>query len=588
MTQVERDKKHDLLTVVLEDYFHVGALNGLISPHQWGRFETRFERNTLKALELLKRFDVKATFFVLGWIAERCPELIAEVANRGHEIANYGFYHRNVRQMTREEFRDDARRSRDTLEIACSKRVIGYRIPQGLRSSSDLWMLDVLAEEGYVYDSSIVPGFRSSAADARFRFAYQHERNGRELWEFPHATWSCLGYLVPISGGNYFRQIPHTLLKHAVAHWKRSFDAPFMMYFHVWELDPDQPRISAASLMARTRQYRKLNKMHWVLGEYLKKYKFGTIADYLGCDLRATALPARPLREDSGIVVHTSNASAGGRAPRTPVTIVVPCFNERPALPYLANTLDSVGKLLGRDYVLSLIFVDDGSDDGTWEVLNRLFGNRENCRLVQHPRNLGVAAAILTGIRHANTEIVCSIDCDCSYDPHELMQMIPLLTGDVDLVTASPYHPKGRVMNVPAWRLTLSKGASWLYGKVLRHKLATYTSCFRIYRRSKVVDLQLSELGYLGVTETLCLLDLQGARLVEFPTTLQVRILGRSKMKVVKTIVGHLHNLLTMRRMRRLIDRNSRLVLQSNDPTPPIDDQRTTVGSKLTQGKSND
>ena len=153
--------------------------------------------------------------------------------------------------------------------------------------------------------------------------------------------------------------------------------------------------------------------MHWVLGEYLKKYKFGTIADYLGCDLRATALPAPPLREDSGIVVHTSNASAGDRAPRTPVTIVVPCFNERPALPYLANTLDSVGKLLGRDYVLSLIFVDDGSDDGTWEVLNRLFGNRENCRLVQHPRNLGVAAAILTGIRHANTEIVCSIDCDC-------------------------------------------------------------------------------------------------------------------------------------------------------------------------------
>ena len=188
MTQIESGDKHDLLTVVLEDYFHVGALNGLISPHQWSRFEPRFESNTLKTLELLKRFDVKATFFVLGWIAERCPQLIAEVANQGHEIANYGFYHRNVRQMTREEFRDDARRSRDTLEIACGKRVVGYRIPQGLRSSSDLWMLDVLAEEGYAYDSSIVPGFYSDAADARYRFAYKHENNGRELWEFPHAT----------------------------------------------------------------------------------------------------------------------------------------------------------------------------------------------------------------------------------------------------------------------------------------------------------------------------------------------------------------------------------------------------------------
>src|SRR5713101_7186675 len=172
MTQVERDKKHDLLTVVLEDYFHVGALNGLISPHQWGRFEPRFESNTLKTLEPLKRYDVKATFFVLGWIAERCPELIAEVANRGHEIANYGFYHRNVRQMPREEFRDDARRSRDTLEIACSKRVIGYRIPHGLRSSSGLWMLDGRGGAGCVFGPSLVPRFRASAADARFRFAY--------------------------------------------------------------------------------------------------------------------------------------------------------------------------------------------------------------------------------------------------------------------------------------------------------------------------------------------------------------------------------------------------------------------------------
>src|SRR5512146_285325 len=102
--------KHDLLTVVLEDYFHVGALSGLITPNQWYRFETRFERNTLKTLDLLKRHEVRATFFVLGWIAEQNPDLIAEIARQGHEIANYGFYHRNVRQMTREEFREDARR----------------------------------------------------------------------------------------------------------------------------------------------------------------------------------------------------------------------------------------------------------------------------------------------------------------------------------------------------------------------------------------------------------------------------------------------------------------------------------------------
>jgi len=545
--------KHDLLTVVLEDYFHVGALSGLIPPNQWYRFETRFERNTLKTLDLLKLHEVRATFFVLGWIAQQNPDLIAEIARQGHEIANYGFYHRNVCQMTREEFRDDARRSRDVLQAASGRRVVGFRIPQGLRSSSDLWMLDVLAEEKYLYDSSL---FRPlpNGHGSRNRTLYQHESNSGKLWEFPHATLNCLKYDLPISGGNYFRQIPHTLLKHVVARWKETSDAPFMIYFHVWELDPDLPRISAASWLTRTRQYRKLGKMSWVLADYLSKYKFGSIADYLDCDTQ----PATP-HVESPIRVETAAKPLPEKAVKIPVTVVIPCFNERTALAYLANTLKSVRTLLEQDYVVSLVFVDDASTDGSWELMNRLFGDWKNCRLVQHPQNLGVAAAILTGIRHATNEIVCSMDCDCTYDPHELMQMIPRLQDDVDLVTASPYHPDGRVMNVPRWRLTLSKGASWLYGKILRHKLATYTSCFRVYRRSKVVDLQLREFGYLGVVETLALLDLRGASIREFPTTLHVRILGYSKMKVAKTIVGHLRNLWRIWRMRQLIDRHARV-----------------------------
>jgi glycosyltransferase involved in cell wall biosynthesis len=224
---------------------------------------------------------------------------------------------------------------------------------------------------------------------------------------------------------------------------------------------------------------------------------------------------------------------------------------------------------------LSFIFVDDGSNDGTWEVLQRLFGAREDCRLVQHPHNRGVAAAILTGIRHAESEIVCSIDCDCSYDPHDLMQMVPLLTADVDLVTASPYHPQGKVMNVPQWRLGLSKGASWLYRKVLRNKLDTYTSCFRVYRRSLLVDLQLREFGYLGVVEILGLLDLQGARIVEFPATLRVRILGHSKMKIARTIIGHLRNLWRMRQIRRLMDENGQMLARSMAHSGKVEHQKS-------------
>jgi len=560
-------EQRDLMTVVLEDYFHVGAMRGLISPHQWNRFETRFESNTLKALDLLKNNDVKATFFVLGWIAERQPELVAEIARQGHEIANYGYAHRDVQQMTRGEFRDDARRSRDLLEIASGRRVLGFRIPQGLRSDEDLWVLDILAEEGYVYDSSVVP-YRYDRAS---RGAFLDENDGRELWEFPHATMNLFGYLLPISGGNYFRQIPHTLLQHAVARWKRQFDTPFMMYFHVWELDPDQPRISAASWLAQTRQYRNLKKMDWVLADYFTKYKFDSIANFLGVN----TTPDTPVAERTKLPAPPIEVLAPPVA-RVPVSIVVPCFNERPALPYLSNTLESVSKLLSKDYETHFVFVDDGSTDGTWELLNRLFGSRQDCRLVKHEVNRGVAASILTGIRYASDEIVCSMDCDCTYDPHELAHMIPLLTPDVDLVTASPYHPQGgRVMNVPQWRLVLSKGASWLYSKVLRHKLHTYTSCFRVYHRSAVADLELQEMGFLGVSETLALLDLRGHNIREFPTTLYVRILGQSKMKVLRNIVGHLKNLWRMRQMRRLLDRDGQFLAalqpepHSEPPTPP-------------------
>ncbi len=152
-----------------------------------------------------------------------------------------------------------------------------------------------------------------------------------------------------------------------------------------------------------------------------------------------------------------------------------------------------------------------------------------------------MAAAILTGIRHVDSEIVCSIDCDCTYDPHQLARADPACsTEGVDLVTASPYHPQGTVRNVPGWRLAMSRTLSLAYRQVLHHKLATYTSCFRVYRRGAVAGLSLQEGGFLGVIEMLGLLDLAGGSIVECPAALEVRLLGRSKMKIVRTVAGHL------------------------------------------------
>lgn len=149
--------------------------------------------------------------------------------------------------------------------------------------------------------------------------------------------------------------------------------------------------------------------------------------------------------------------------------------------------------------------------------------------LLRHERNRGIAAGILTGIRHATTEVVASIDCDCSYDPSDLQRLLPLLTEGVAMVTASPYHPEGEVTHVPVWRLALSRAASFLYRRVLRHQLYTYTSCFRVYRRQAIRHLALQQEGFLGIVEMLGDLDRRGETIVECPARLESRVLANRK-----------------------------------------------------------
>lgn len=530
--------KQHILTVALEDYFQVGAFNRLIQQGQWYRFETRLEKNTERVLALLERHNLRATFFVLGWIADQFPELVKRVADRGHEIASKGYYHRGLTNITPQEFREDLLRSREALEHAAKRKVVGFRVADGWFRPEELWALGTLAEAGYQYDSSIAPLGRTFAHEPHRHFVHQEHTPHGPIWELPIATRRVCGFDIPIAGGNYIRQLPPFLIRRAIARWDRTIDSPLVFYFHAWELDPEQPTISASSRLTRIRHYRNLHKMEGYLEHFFQKYRFTTAASYLGLStVLDTPSPRQfaPLPEANNDVEPLPESSE-----KTPITIVVPCYNEELILPYLSNTLTSVKKRLGHAYDITYALVDDGSKDRTWEGLQKTFDGQPGYELYRHEHNRGVAAAILTGIAKARTEIVCSIDCDCTYDPHSLAQMIPELRDDVDLVTASPYHPQGLVRNVPGWRLKLSKSASWLYRRVLHHKLATYTSCFRVYRRSAVQKVDVRYDNFLGIAELLGKMDLQGSHIVEFPATLEVRMIGRSKMKTLRTILGHL------------------------------------------------
>jgi dolichol-phosphate mannosyltransferase len=235
-----------------------------------------------------------------------------------------------------------------------------------------------------------------------------------------------------------------------------------------------------------------------------------------------------------------------------PLSIVIPCHNEAESLDRLALALGELLTALAGTYEVELLLVDDGSTDATWMLLHDLFADQPGVRLLRHATNRGIAAAIHTGISQARAEIVASLDADCTYDLMQLASLLALLTDEVDLVVASPYHPEGTVVGVPGWRLALSRLASRMYGGVMSNKLHTYTSCVRVYRKSAVIDLPPTQGGFVGVVELVWHLDRRGGRIVECPAVLTVRTAGQSKMRVARTALAHLR-LLALATWQRLV-----------------------------------
>ena len=270
------------LTIDVEDYFHVSALASSIHRDSWTSQESRVVGSTQRLLDLFGKFDVRATFFVLGWVAERHRQLVKDIAARGHEIACHGYSHELVYEQTPEMFREETIRSKSLLEDIIGAQVLGYRAASYSIVRKSLWALDTLVELGFAYDSSIFPvrHDRYGIPDAE-RVPHRISTPGKQsIVEWPLSTARALGLKIPVSGGGYFRLLPYWLTRWGLKSINEREQRPFIFYLHPWEVDPGQPRVSTGWL-SRLRHYTNLERCEERLRRLLGEFRFGTARDGL-------------------------------------------------------------------------------------------------------------------------------------------------------------------------------------------------------------------------------------------------------------------------------------------------------------------
>lgn len=271
------------LSVDVEDWFQVSAFEAVIDRSTWDGLECRVERNMDLLLDLFERRRVRGTFFTLGWIAERYPQVVARAHAAGHEIASHGYAHRLVSGLTREQFAADLVRTRGALEAAAPGcRVAGFRAPSFSFTRATPWAFQELRAQGYAYSSSVFPvkHDRYGIPDFPRRPVRLTDAQGRSLWEFPMTTWRVLGRNVPVSGGGWLRALPPALIHRGIRRVNRD-GVPAVLYLHPWELDPAQPRVPAAPRMARFRHYLNLDRTLARLDGLLQTFPWAPMAEVL-------------------------------------------------------------------------------------------------------------------------------------------------------------------------------------------------------------------------------------------------------------------------------------------------------------------
>jgi len=282
------------LTIDVEDYFQVSAFAPYIRRDEWDTRECRVERNVDRILELLAEREVKATFFTLGWVAERYPQLVRAIVAGGHELASHGYGHQRASDLDEAAFSDDVTRAKAILEDLGGKPVLGYRAPSFSIGTRNMWAFDVLARAGYRYSSSIYPikhdhyGMPDSP-----RFAYRVASLGAGLLEVPVTTLRVMNRNLPSSGGGYFRLLPYALSKWMIGKVNRDDRESAIFYFHPWEIDPGQPRVAGIDGKTRFRHYVNISRMEARLQRLLVDFRWGRMDEiFLAPATSSVAVPA--------------------------------------------------------------------------------------------------------------------------------------------------------------------------------------------------------------------------------------------------------------------------------------------------------
>ncbi|MBM4197420.1 MAG: DUF3473 domain-containing protein [Gammaproteobacteria bacterium] len=278
------------MSVDVEDYFQVSAFRPYIDPRDWGNHPLRVERNVHRLLDLFGQAGVRATFFWLGWLAERLPALLQATAAAGHEIASHGYSHVRAYEQSPEEFRADVQRTKRLLEDISGQHVAGYRAASFSIDARNLWALDILLESGHLYSSSINPIRHDhyGMPDAP-RFACRMP--GHPLLEIPITTIEIGSRRFPCSGGGFFRLIPYWLSRTAIRRVSQGEGRPVVFYFHPWEIDPEQPRVAGIDLKTRFRHYVNLPRFEGKLRRTLADFRWGPVREVFA---DAIASPAGP------------------------------------------------------------------------------------------------------------------------------------------------------------------------------------------------------------------------------------------------------------------------------------------------------